>query len=80
MAALDPKPGERVLDVGCGAGQTVVQLAEAVGPAGEVVGIDIAPLLGPAAFRKLRSAGLGRGLKSSGLSGCGWTIQEPLNS
>ena len=45
MAALDPKPGERVLDVGCGAGQTVVQLAEAVGPAGEVVGIDIAPLL-----------------------------------
>ena len=45
MVALDPKPGERVLDVGCGAGQTVVQLAEAVGPAGEVVGIDIAPLL-----------------------------------
>lgn len=43
IAALDPKPGERVLDVGCGAGQTVVQLAEAVGPAGEVVGIDIAP-------------------------------------
>ena len=45
MAALDPKPGERVLDVGCGAGQTLVQLAEAVGPAGEVVGIDISPLL-----------------------------------
>lgn len=45
MAALDPKPGERILDVGCGAGQTCVQLAEAVGDAGEVVGVDIAPLL-----------------------------------
>jgi len=45
MAALAPRPGERILDVGCGAGQTVVQLAEAVGPAGEVVGLDISPLL-----------------------------------
>jgi SAM-dependent methyltransferase len=45
MAALAPAPGERVLDVGCGAGQTVLQLAEAVGDSGSVVGIDIAPLL-----------------------------------
>lgn len=45
MAALDPKPGQQILDVGCGAGQTVLQLAGAVGPAGEVVGVDIAPLL-----------------------------------
>ena len=42
---LDLKPGQRVLDVGCGTGQTVVQLAEAVGPTGAVVGIDIAPSL-----------------------------------
>ena len=45
MAALAPNPGERILDVGCGAGQTCVQLVEAVGAAGEVVGIDVAPLL-----------------------------------
>ena len=45
MAALEPKPGEHILDVGCGAGQTCLQLAEAVGPDGEVVGIDIAPVL-----------------------------------
>jgi SAM-dependent methyltransferase len=45
MAALNPRPGWRVLDVGCGAGQTVLQLAQAVGPAGAVSGIDIAPRL-----------------------------------
>ena len=45
MAALAPRPDEHILDVGCGAGQTLIQLAEAVGPGGEVVGVDIAPLL-----------------------------------
>jgi SAM-dependent methyltransferase len=45
MSALAPRPGERILDVGCGAGQTVGQLAYSVGPSGSVVGIDIAPLL-----------------------------------
>lgn len=45
MDELRLQYGHRVLDVGCGAGQTVLQLAEAVGPAGAVVGIEIAPLL-----------------------------------
>jgi SAM-dependent methyltransferase len=34
-----------VLDIGCGAGQTLLQLAERVGPEGQVIGVDIAPLL-----------------------------------
>ena len=37
-----PEPGARVLDVGCGFGDTTQQLAEMVGKDGEVVGVDCA--------------------------------------
>jgi SAM-dependent methyltransferase len=47
-----PKPGERVLDIGCGAGFTTLALARAVGPAGSVTGVDIsAPMLAMARKR-----------------------------
>lgn len=37
---LDPRPGERVLDLGCGTGHLTATVDEAVGGEGEVVGID----------------------------------------
>jgi ubiquinone/menaquinone biosynthesis C-methylase UbiE len=41
------RPGERVLDVGCGPGATALPLAAAVGLSGHVTGVDIAePMLG----------------------------------
>jgi SAM-dependent methyltransferase len=47
-----PKPGERVLDIGCGCGTTTSLLAKAVGPSGDVTGVDIsAPMLGVARGR-----------------------------
>jgi ubiquinone/menaquinone biosynthesis C-methylase UbiE len=35
--------GEHILDVGCGCGQTLLQLAELAGPSGQVLGVDISP-------------------------------------
>jgi SAM-dependent methyltransferase len=59
MAALDPRPGEHVLDVGCGAGQTSLDLAQAVSPGGEVVGIDLSvPLLEVARRRAAGRSGV----------------------
>lgn len=43
LARLAPAAGERVLDVGCGCGQTLLQLADLVGPSGHVHGVDISP-------------------------------------
>jgi ubiquinone/menaquinone biosynthesis C-methylase UbiE len=37
---LPVREGDRVLDVGCGFGDTAIKLAQRVGPTGEVVGID----------------------------------------
>lgn len=44
--ALCPAQGDTVVDIGCGAGQSTLQLARRVGVAGRVVGVDVAaPLL-----------------------------------
>lgn len=45
IEALALRPGDVVLDIGCGTGQTLLQLADRVGAKGQVIGVDVAPLL-----------------------------------
>ncbi|MDX6651011.1 MAG: hypothetical protein QOJ97_2962 [Solirubrobacteraceae bacterium] len=42
LRLFGPRPGERVLDVGCGFGDTTQRIAQLVGPEGEAVGVDAA--------------------------------------
>jgi SAM-dependent methyltransferase len=53
-----PRPGERVLDVGCGCGATALALAERVGAGGRVVGIDISTPMLARAQERARAADL----------------------
>jgi arsenite methyltransferase len=52
IQALDPQPGERVLDIGCGTGRLGEYVANLVAPLGEVIGIDPLPLRIDFAARK----------------------------
>jgi ubiquinone/menaquinone biosynthesis C-methylase UbiE len=42
LRLVGPHPGDRVLDVGCGFGDTTQRIAELVGPTGEALGVDAA--------------------------------------
>jgi SAM-dependent methyltransferase len=45
MARLPLGPGQSALDVGCGCGQTLLELADLVGPTGRVLGVDVSPVM-----------------------------------
>jgi ubiquinone/menaquinone biosynthesis C-methylase UbiE len=53
-----PGTGQRVLDIGCGFGDTTQRIAELVGPGGEAVGIDAAPRFIEDAIREAHDAGV----------------------
>ena len=42
LSLVPPQEGQRVLDIGCGLGDTTQQIAALVGPKGEAVGVDAA--------------------------------------
>jgi ubiquinone/menaquinone biosynthesis C-methylase UbiE len=53
-----PAEGARVLDLGCGFGDTTLDIAHAVGPAGSAVGVDAAVNFVEEATRGAREAGV----------------------
>jgi SAM-dependent methyltransferase len=57
IEALHPRPGEHLIDVGCGAGETSLELARRVGPKGSVLGADISAPLLAAAKKRAADAG-----------------------
>jgi SAM-dependent methyltransferase len=58
FAAGGPRPGETVLDLGCGAGTDLLIAARRVGTGGRVIGIDGSPSMCRCAEMAARAAGL----------------------
>ena len=56
--SLPVRQGDKVLDVGCGFGDTAIKLAKLVGPAGNVVGIDCCDAFLDFARAEVRARGL----------------------
>jgi len=57
MAAHPPRPGDRVLDVGCGFGDTTQRLAAMVGAEGSALGVDVSEPFIEAARKEAEGAG-----------------------
>jgi SAM-dependent methyltransferase len=52
------QPGEKVVDVGCGAGMDSLIAAKMAGPRGRVIGVDMTPAMLDKARRSAREAGI----------------------
>jgi ubiquinone/menaquinone biosynthesis C-methylase UbiE len=59
LALLNPLPGQRILDLGCGGGGFCRLLAPLVSPGGRVTGVDLSPDAISLANRLSAGAGLG---------------------
>jgi SAM-dependent methyltransferase len=59
MQLHSPRRGDRVLDIGCGFGDTTQQLAELVGPQGQATGVDVSEPFINASIEEAEEAGVG---------------------
>ena len=58
LRLFPPQPGERVLDIGCGFGDTTQRIAGIVGSDGVAVGVDAAPRFIELAIAETAEAGI----------------------
>ena len=58
QAFVDVKPGETVLDLGCGVGLDLYHYAEKVGPSGKVLGLDLSGAMLDKARQNLANMGV----------------------
>jgi ubiquinone/menaquinone biosynthesis C-methylase UbiE len=59
LRLVPPRPGQRVLDIGCGFGDSTQRIAGLVGAGGEVLGVDAAPRFIETASQEAAKAGVG---------------------
>jgi ubiquinone/menaquinone biosynthesis C-methylase UbiE len=78
VARLDLRPGDNVLDVGCGTGRSLRYLRQAVGPTGRVYGVDISRGMLRQA-RKGRAANRWDNVELSECDAAEFTAPTPLN-
>ncbi|WP_424016343.1 class I SAM-dependent methyltransferase (plasmid) [Halorientalis pallida] len=57
VSTLEPRPGERILEIGCGNGNGFPPLRDGVGPDGTVVGLDVSAGMVRSARDRVRKAG-----------------------
>ena len=74
LAWSAPTQGQRIVDVGCGAGGTTLALAQAVGPTGEVIGLDVSAVILEAARARLANTHNARLELADALT---WTLEGP---
>jgi SAM-dependent methyltransferase len=58
MKAYPPRPGDRVLDIGCGFGDATQELAALIGRTGEAIGVDVAEPFVEASIAEAKEAGV----------------------
>ena len=58
LAKAAVRPGDQVIDIGCGGGASSLALAARVAPDGMVTGLDISPILIAEAQRRARAGGI----------------------
>ncbi|MCP9333174.1 demethylmenaquinone methyltransferase [Lentilactobacillus hilgardii] len=58
MQRLDVQPGNFAIDVCCGTGDWTISLAKAVGPSGQVIGLDFSKEMLKIASEKIKAAGV----------------------